>query len=610
MPVISISSNIPAETAKNRLSRTTGDLRRTAERLASGQRINRAVDDAAGLSISAALRADVRVFSQALRNVNDAVSLINIVDAALAELSQLVLRQRELAEQAANGIYSDNQRAALDDEANALVDEYNRILETTEMNGLPLLDGSFENVRFQAGYGLNGGIALSIGDALAVRIADGGYLLEQTIADSALAAIVAADFNGDGASDFAVSRGSAAIEMRVYLNDGTGSSFTQQSFGHASPNSGDIHAADFDADGDLDLMTVEDYNGTVTYFSNDGSGGFSLEYQGATVGAPTSAAVGDFNGDGNLDFATAVGGSLGLVAGNGDGTFQAPVTTVIPGAQPWISSADFDNDGVTELVLASSTGIRIYAGSPSGSFTELAFYGVPGSRIRTGDVNGDGLADVAYASGSNVSIQLGNGDGTLGSPATYAVSGSINDLRLSDLNGDGRADVITSGAGIDVRFADESGALGARRSSAGIGGGAMDVGDVDRDGVADVMSVSGAGIDIAAGTSVESTRVSALNLRSQAAARTALDLLGTRLSAVARERGNIGAALARLEVAASNVQTAALRSTDADSRIVDADIAEESSLLTRSSIIQQAGAAVLAQAKEQPRLALLLVQSA
>jgi len=132
------------------------------ERLSSGQRINRAVDDAAGLSVSSALNVKSRIFGQAMRNLSDGVSLLSIADQALGSLSDIVQRQRELAEQSANGTLSAAQREALDTEAQALALEYSRIVETTYFNGLNLLNGDLANISLKAGIGENSTLDLEI----------------------------------------------------------------------------------------------------------------------------------------------------------------------------------------------------------------------------------------------------------------------------------------------------------------------------------------------------------------------------------------------------------------------------------------------------------------
>ena len=117
---ITIASNIASLQAQRKLSSATTRLSTVFERLASGSRINKASDDAAGLAIAESLRTDARVYAQAVRNVNDGISTLAIAEGALKQLSGIVVRQKELAEQAANGVYSTKQREALETEANAL----------------------------------------------------------------------------------------------------------------------------------------------------------------------------------------------------------------------------------------------------------------------------------------------------------------------------------------------------------------------------------------------------------------------------------------------------------------------------------------------------------
>ena len=118
---ITRGSSIASLMVERRLAESTAGLKTSFERLSSGLRINRASDDAAGLSISASLKADTRVYSQGVRNVNDGISLLGIADNALESLSNILTREQELAAQAANGTLRGKQRLALDAEAQALV---------------------------------------------------------------------------------------------------------------------------------------------------------------------------------------------------------------------------------------------------------------------------------------------------------------------------------------------------------------------------------------------------------------------------------------------------------------------------------------------------------
>ena len=150
---LTIGSNIASLQAQRRLGQTGNQLSSVFERLSSGQRINKASDDAAGLAIAESLNADARVFAQGIRNLNDGLSLLNIADSALENLSGIVVRLEELAAQAANGVYGVEQRKALDAEAQALSDEYFRISKVTEFNGQKLFTGENPIISLQAGVG-------------------------------------------------------------------------------------------------------------------------------------------------------------------------------------------------------------------------------------------------------------------------------------------------------------------------------------------------------------------------------------------------------------------------------------------------------------------------
>ncbi len=148
---LNIRTNIPAVSAQRNLAATGRGLATAYERLSSGLRINRASDDAAGLAIAENLKADARVASVAMRNANDGISIIAITDGAISQITNILSRLAELAEQSANGVYSNQQRSALQLEFTALMSEVDRIALTTEFNGLKLLSGGGEVV-FQVGF--------------------------------------------------------------------------------------------------------------------------------------------------------------------------------------------------------------------------------------------------------------------------------------------------------------------------------------------------------------------------------------------------------------------------------------------------------------------------
>jgi flagellin len=148
---INIRTNIESLNSQRALNASTDRLRTAYARLSSGLRITRAADDAAGLAIAERLKADSTIATVAIRNANDGISIIGITDGAIEEMTNILVRCAELAEQSANGVYSNAQRSALQLEFAALSSEIERIALTTEFNDLALLSGT-GTVTLQVGF--------------------------------------------------------------------------------------------------------------------------------------------------------------------------------------------------------------------------------------------------------------------------------------------------------------------------------------------------------------------------------------------------------------------------------------------------------------------------
>lgn len=148
---INIRTNVASLAAQRKFGETTGRLNTAFERLSSGLRINRARDDAAGLAIAESLKSDASVAAVGIRNASDGISIITIADQAIGQISNVLSRLAELAQQSANGVYANSQRSALQNEFAALTSEIERIAYTTEFNGLRLLSGNATTI-FQVGF--------------------------------------------------------------------------------------------------------------------------------------------------------------------------------------------------------------------------------------------------------------------------------------------------------------------------------------------------------------------------------------------------------------------------------------------------------------------------
>ncbi|PID81915.1 flagellin FliC [bacterium DOLZORAL124_64_63] len=156
-----INTNVSSLNTQRHLANTSSNFRKSMEKLSSGLRINRAGDDAAGLAISEGLKADIRALDQASRNAADGISLVQTGEGALDEVSNILLRMKELAEQSMNGTLSDTDRGFLDSEYSALSSEIDRIAASTEFNGVSLLDGNLD-VDIQVGIGTEASDAVNV----------------------------------------------------------------------------------------------------------------------------------------------------------------------------------------------------------------------------------------------------------------------------------------------------------------------------------------------------------------------------------------------------------------------------------------------------------------
>lgn len=183
-----INTNTSSLNAQRQLMSSGSALDRATERLSSGQRVNSAKDDAAGLAIANRMTSQVRGLDQAVRNANDGVSLIQTAEGALSETTNILQRMRELAVQSSNGIYSNADRSQLDAESKQLVSELDRIAKSTSFNGRNLLDGSLGNVSLQVGANANQTISFKIQAMDAKTLGMGSTSVDLMGASSSLAA--------------------------------------------------------------------------------------------------------------------------------------------------------------------------------------------------------------------------------------------------------------------------------------------------------------------------------------------------------------------------------------------------------------------------------------
>ncbi|MEW9123766.1 MAG: flagellin [Thermotaleaceae bacterium] len=222
-----INNNLMAMNTHRQLGVTNGAGAKSMEKLSSGMRINRAGDDAAGLSISEKMRGQIRGLNQASRNAQDGISLIQTAEGALNETHAILQRMRELAVQAANDTNVEIDRSAIQGEIDQLAQEITRIADTTEFNTQNLLKGDFAGT-FQIGANENQKIELNIGNmtAKALSVTDQSKSESARVsAGSNLLGIKSIDLGGQeavGKYDLVIEATGTADTVAVYLKDKDG----------------------------------------------------------------------------------------------------------------------------------------------------------------------------------------------------------------------------------------------------------------------------------------------------------------------------------------------------------------------------------------------------
>ncbi|CDA86157.1 flagellin domain protein [Clostridium sp. CAG:230] len=176
-----VQHNMTALNANRQLGITNTNLARSTEKLSSGYRVNRAADDAAGLSISEKMRGQIRGLEQASTNAEDGQSLIQTAEGALSEIHSVLQRMRELTVQASNDTNVSADRKAIAKEVRALTSEINRIATQTQFNTMGLLSGNFKNKKLQVGANTNQTISITISSMTAGKLGVSATVIAKVI---------------------------------------------------------------------------------------------------------------------------------------------------------------------------------------------------------------------------------------------------------------------------------------------------------------------------------------------------------------------------------------------------------------------------------------------
>lgn len=267
-------------------------------------------------------------------------------------------------------------------------------------------------------------------------------------------AVAVGDFNRDGFQDLAVVNGFAGTDgLSILLGNGDGTFQVQVPY-TAGTNPIALAAGDFNGDGFIDIVTVDNLNGTINLLLGNGDGTFQPQTTFPVGNGPYSVVVGDFDGDGNLDVAVSnnTDGTVSVLLGKGDGTFNPQATYTVGNGPRTLATGDFNADGFLDLAVANfadgTVSVLLGKNDGSGTFTvqpQPLAAGAGPAGVAVGDFNGDGFVDLAVtnATDNTFSIFLGRGDGTFQVQAAFPVNGgnAPGALAVGDFEGNGNPDL-------------------------------------------------------------------------------------------------------------------------------------------------------------------------
>ena len=543
-----IQHNIMAMNAYRNYNTNTSALSKNLEKLSSGYKINRAGDDAAGLAISEKMRAQITGLETAQKNAKDGISLVQTAEGALTEVHDMLNRMVELANQSANGTYdNETDRDNLQKELDQLRSEINRIADSSNFNGINLLDGTMED-----GATL-GGDAIDISTALTVVSPETSAVTEVKPSFS---------INLDGLS---IAGGAASKTGTLTIQVG-GQSITGTNIAIATGAT-------------VTASTIANAfnNKTVTI----GNMTFTAVASGTTLTFTTNSAVTTAT-DTQADFTVTVG-TLGNATGASVvGTINTATQVITSGT---VASAG--KEAVANLTLSKdmvADGNTIKIGDQTFTIDADASYTTGATTIGIKDLDAtdpDFLTEVAnritQSAKTNTVFSVGNNGGTL----TFQ---SLSTDATTDLS---TVDAVkaqfsvnkatTSGEGLTLQIGDTSDSFNQLNVS-----------------IQD-MHVKSLGIDT-------------ISIATQADAQNAVDAIKAAINTVSSVRGTLGATQNRLDHTINNLSVMTENIQDAESTIRDTDIAEEMMAYTKNNILVQSAQAMLAQANQVPQGVLQLLQ--
>ena len=610
-----VNTNVSSLTAQRSLAESASQLDKAMARLSSGSKINSASDDAAGLAIVERMTAQINGLRMAVKNANDGISLTQSIEGALVEVSDMLQRLRELSVQAANDTNTGTDRAFLQAEVNLLIAEITRIASNTRYNQTKVLDGTYSNKILQVGTEGGETIQFSIDSVASSKL--GAYQVtgDRIEAQYGPGAGVYANITDD-ADDIILNGNSLSKTISVAVKDSaknvaaninnvtgeTGVTATAKTYAHyystweadqtANVKINNTTTGEFVISSSNVLDAVDKINaisGTtgvtasatsdykVLLYSNDGSD-ISVENQNSILGQRVKSVSHNGTSVATVAGVAGIKETASTLAATTGTTYAWTIRNQQTGESVDISVASGANTAGT------LSNFETALNAASGKWAAGGDYHVTATGPTTNKILFTGTAALGdfqiFTTGGTTTVlettsdTLGNLDTTsisLAAPAATAVEGT---------------------AGGDTATVQGSISLSSSK----------------------LFSVTQSGTEVSPNDNYFTTGAASLttvanvDLRTQSKASDAISVLDGAIEKISSMRADLGAIENRLEHTVSNLMNVAENTSDARSRILDADYSVESANLAKAQVLQQAGTAMLAQANARSQLVLQLLQ--
>ena len=618
-----INTNMAAVTTLYHMQNKEEAMNKSLERIASGLRLNHAVDDAAGASIVNRMTSQIKGIEAAIRNAGDAISLTQTAEGALAEVTQILHRMRELSVQAANGVYTGQDRIAINNEIGQLQIELQRIAESSTFNNVKMLNGDFVNTTFQVGFQPNDTAILSIEDVKPTGL--GEYVVRTDTTINAAATLlpatnpVAANSKSDLTNRFQESE-----NITIYGNVGTVSV--------------DINGGATAKEAAAAINAVQGTTGVYATAQTRMNVSF----------ADQASATNDtvmFNLYGKNDSAVQIAANVAFGVTNGRSTDLSTLAGAINGTSGKTGVTATLDVTKSKMTLLSNEGYDIVLEdyqlinlavpnmTVSGADRDLADAGhsfdiVENLDPNTVQVSGElelhspfiySVASANVGTSTDPTLLTGTTPGTapaLGSAVPVAGTYVVN-MTTASGSGSGMTAEITVAAGptiSDVQILNYgsgysfSDTLTVSEALLGNSGSSNNVTFTINSATTNTGTITNpGGIFSGNPSSADLSSVSELDVLTVTNAKRMLTSVDGALARIDLERSDLGATMSRMEHTINNLSNIAVNTKAARSRIADADIAAETTELTKAQVLNQAAQAMLSQANRSSQAIMSLL---